>query len=155
MTVYNESPNKTTASISFAVFVDDATNESVAEFYEFVREMSRMAVDLEGTMSTYIGDGDRLGGFSEFEHGPSYEYMRRIKEIFDPGNIFNPGKKFEIALDSGRPYRRRRKFTAFAVTTSPVAACNEDVRSMADLSRLDEARRRRLHLQPNALWLLS
>jgi hypothetical protein len=21
--------------------------------------------------------------------------MRRIKEIFDPGNIFNPGKKFE------------------------------------------------------------
>ena len=95
MTVYNESPNKTTASISFAVFVDDATNETVAEFYEFVKEMSRMAVELEGTMSTYIGDGDRLGGFSEFEHGASYEYMRRIKEIFDPGNIFNPGKKFE------------------------------------------------------------
>jgi FAD/FMN-containing dehydrogenase len=95
MTVYNESPNKATASISFAVFVDDATNQSVAEFYEFVKDMSRMAIELEGTMSTYIGDGDRLGGFSELEHGASYEYMRRIKEIFDPAGIFNPGKKFE------------------------------------------------------------
>jgi len=23
------------------------------------------------------------------------EYMRRIKEVFDPKNIMNPGKKFE------------------------------------------------------------
>ena len=95
MTVYNESPNKTTASISFAVFVDDSNEESVRKFYQYVREMSEMAVQLEGTMSSYIGDGDRLGGFNQLEHGLSYEYMRRIKEVFDPKNIMNPGKKFE------------------------------------------------------------
>jgi glycolate oxidase len=95
MTLYNESPNKPTASISFAVFVDDSTQESVANFYQYVREMSAMAVEMEGTMSSYIGDGDRLGGFNELEHGESYAYMRRIKELFDPGGIFNPGKKFE------------------------------------------------------------
>ena len=95
MTVYNESPNKPTASISFAVFVDDSTEESVANFYRYVREMSAMAVEMEGTMSSYIGDGDRLGGFNELEHGASYTYMKRIKEMFDPGGIFNPGKKFE------------------------------------------------------------
>jgi glycolate oxidase len=95
MTVYNESPNKATASISFAVFVDDSTPESVKRFYHYVKEMSEMAVRLEGTMSSYIGDGDRLGGFSQFEHGLSHEYMRRIKDVFDPQDIMNPGKKFE------------------------------------------------------------
>jgi glycolate oxidase len=95
MTVYNESPNKTTASISFAVFVDDSSEETVKRFYNYVREMSEMAVRLEGTMSSYIGDGDRLGGFNQLEHGLSFEYMRRIKEAFDPKNIMNPGKKFE------------------------------------------------------------
>jgi glycolate oxidase len=95
MTVYNEAPNKPTASISFAVFVDDSSEENVANFYNYVKEMSAMAVEMEGTMSSYIGDGDRLGGFSELEHGDSYTYMRRIKKLFDPGGIFNPGKKFE------------------------------------------------------------
>lgn len=95
MTVYNESPNKSTASISFAVFVDDSTEESVRNFYEYVREMSEMAVELEGTMSSYIGDGDRLGGFNILEHGPSLEYMKQVKALFDPMGIMNPGKKFD------------------------------------------------------------
>jgi len=95
MTVYNESPNKVSPSISFAVFVDDSTEEAVRNFYRYVREMSLKAVELEGTMSTYIGDGDRLGGFNEQEHGLSYQYMKEVKALFDPKNIMNPGKKFE------------------------------------------------------------
>jgi len=95
MTVYNESPNKVSPSISFAIFVDDSTQEKVHKFYGYVREMSLKAVELEGTMSTYIGDGDRLGGFSEHEHGQSYQYMKDLKALFDPKGIMNPGKKFE------------------------------------------------------------
>jgi FAD/FMN-containing dehydrogenase len=95
MTVYNESPNKVSPSISFAIFVDDSTEETVRKFYGYVREMSLKAVELEGTMSTYIGDGDRLGGFNEHEHGQSYQYMKDLKALFDPKNIMNPGKKFE------------------------------------------------------------
>jgi FAD/FMN-containing dehydrogenase len=95
MTVYNESPNKVSPSISFAIFVDDSTEERVQKFYGYVREMSLKAVELEGTMSTYIGDGDRLGGFNEHEHGLSYQYMKDVKALFDPKNIMNPGKKFE------------------------------------------------------------
>lgn len=92
MTVYNESPNKVSPSISFAVFVDDSSAENVKEFYGYVREMSLKAVELEGTMSTYIGDGDRLGGFNEREHGLSYRYMADLKALFDPHGIMNPGK---------------------------------------------------------------
>jgi len=95
MTVYNESPNKVSPSISFAIFVDDSTHQAVQKFYGYVREMSLKAVELEGTMSTYIGDGDRLGGFNECEHGLSFQYMKELKALFDPKNIMNPGKKFE------------------------------------------------------------
>lgn len=69
MCVYNERPNRISPSISFAVFVDDTNPDEIKRFYKYVEEMSKMAVDLEGTMSTYIGDGDRLGGFNEYEHG--------------------------------------------------------------------------------------
>jgi FAD/FMN-containing dehydrogenase len=95
VTVYNLSPNKPSASISFAVFVDDSSMESINRFYQYTREMSEMAIDLEGTMSSILGDGDRLGEFNQLEHGLSLEYMHQIKGIFDPKNIMNPGKKFE------------------------------------------------------------
>jgi len=95
MCVYNERPNRISPSISFAVFVDDSNPEEVKNFYNYVREMSKMAIELEGTMSTYIGDGDRLGEFNRLEHGDALDYMKKIKAIFDPNNILNPGKKFE------------------------------------------------------------
>jgi len=94
MCVYHQRPNRVSPSISFAVFVDDSDPNEVKRFYRYVAEMSKMAVDLEGTMSTYIGDGERLGGFNRYEHGKGLEYMRRVKQVFDPKNILNPGKKF-------------------------------------------------------------
>ena len=70
MTVYNESPNKATASISFAVFVDDSSDASVKRFYELRQRDERDGGHVwKGTMSSYIGDGDRLGGFNQLEHG--------------------------------------------------------------------------------------
>ncbi|MBD3228111.1 MAG: FAD-binding protein [Candidatus Lokiarchaeota archaeon] len=95
MCVYNERPNRISPSISFAVFVDDSEPEKVRDFYDYVKEMSQMAIEKEGTMSTYIGDGDRLGGFNRLEHGKSLDYMFEIKKIFDPNNILQPGKKFK------------------------------------------------------------
>lgn len=95
MTIYNECPQKVSPSISFAIFVDDHDQKNVDNFYAFVKEMSITALELEGTMSTYIGDGDRLGGFNALEHGASYQYMKDLKNMFDPKNIMNPGKKFE------------------------------------------------------------
>ncbi len=95
MTVYNEVAGRISPSISFAIFVDDKDPKNVDNFFKFVEEMSRSAIELEGTMSTYIGDGDRLGGFNKLEHGASFEWMKKIKKMFDPKNIMNPGKKFE------------------------------------------------------------
>lgn len=94
MCIYHQRPNRVSPSISFAVFVDDENPDEVRRFYNYVAEMSKMAVDLEGTMSTYIGDGERLGGFNRYEHGEALDYMLEVKRVFDPKNILNPGKKF-------------------------------------------------------------
>jgi D-lactate dehydrogenase (cytochrome) len=39
-----------------------------------------------------IGIGKRI--FMETEHGPSLSLMHRLKELFDPHQILNPGKMF-------------------------------------------------------------
>jgi len=39
-----------------------------------------------------IGIGKRI--FMETEHGPSLDLMRRLKDLFDPHHILNPGKMF-------------------------------------------------------------
>jgi len=47
-----------------------------------------------GTMSTYMSDTNLKVPYFEYEHGASAKYMKRVKDIFDPKGIMNPGKKF-------------------------------------------------------------
>jgi len=50
-------------------------------------------------LDTPVGEhGIGLGHKDQFEleHGPSVEYMRKIKRQFDPHGILNPGKIFEL-----------------------------------------------------------
>ncbi|MFX1464890.1 MAG: FAD-binding oxidoreductase [Promethearchaeota archaeon] len=96
MCVYNEKASCISPSISFAVWVDDKDPESVLGWWNYVKEMSYMAVDLEGTMSTYWGDGQFRVEYNRYEHGDSLDVMMQIKKIFDPNNIMNPGKKFDM-----------------------------------------------------------
>ncbi|MCK5587841.1 MAG: FAD-binding oxidoreductase, partial [Candidatus Lokiarchaeota archaeon] len=96
MCVYNEKASCISPSISFAVWVDDKDPESVRGWWNYVKEMSIMAVNLEGTMSTYWGDGQFRVGYNRIEHGDSLDFMMYVKKIFDPNNIMNPGKKFDL-----------------------------------------------------------
>ncbi|RLE81254.1 MAG: hypothetical protein DRJ52_04550 [Thermoprotei archaeon] len=93
MNVYFQHPNSTHVSISFAVWVGDG-EEEVRNFYRYLKEMAKTAVDLGGSMSAYYGDGEVLAGINVYEHGNALKYMLKIKEVFDPAGIMNPGKKF-------------------------------------------------------------
>jgi len=93
MNVYFQHPNSTHVSISFAVWVGDS-EEEVRNFYRYLKEMAKTAVDLGGSMSAYYGDGEVLAGINVYEHGNALKYMLKIKEVFDPAGIMNPGKKF-------------------------------------------------------------
>ncbi|MCC7569710.1 MAG: FAD-binding oxidoreductase, partial [Candidatus Methanofastidiosa archaeon] len=61
------------------VSVDDHDPASVQAFYRFVDEMSLAALDLGGTMSSYIGDGVRLRHLTPVEHGAGLGLMWRLK----------------------------------------------------------------------------
>jgi D-lactate dehydrogenase (cytochrome) len=52
------------------------------------------AIGLGGTSTGEHGVGIGKRRFMEAEHGKSLAWMRRVKELFDPNGILNPGKIF-------------------------------------------------------------
>lgn len=95
MNAYLEHPNSLGLSLSCAVYVDYRKQEEVNRFRKYFEELTKTAVEFEGTMSTYMGDTNLKVPYFEYEHGKSAEYMKKIKEIFDPIGIMNPGKKIK------------------------------------------------------------
>ena len=98
MAVYHARPHPS-PSLSCAVSVDDHDPASVQAFYRFVEEMSLAALDLDGTMSSYIGDGVRLRHLTPVEHGAGLGLMWRLKQVFDPRGLMNPGKIFPEGME--------------------------------------------------------
>jgi glycolate oxidase len=95
MNAYMEQSNSLGLSLSCALFVDYRNQEEVDRYREYFRELTRTAVDFEGTMSTYMSDTDLKIPNFEYEHGASAKYMYEVKRLFDPKWIMNPGKKFK------------------------------------------------------------
>ncbi|MFH1135485.1 MAG: FAD-binding oxidoreductase [Pseudomonadota bacterium] len=54
----------------------------------------RRALDLGGTATGEHGVGLGKKKFMVQEHGRSWDWMKRIKTLFDPNGILNPGKMF-------------------------------------------------------------
>ena len=94
MNAYLEHPNSIGFSLSCAVFVDYRSEDEVKRFREFHDELCKLAIAFEGTMSTFMSDTYQKAPYLELEHGPSLQYMREVKRMFDPKGILNPGKKF-------------------------------------------------------------
>lgn len=95
MNAYLESANSIGFSLSCAVYVDYRNQDEVNRYRKYFEEISKIAVDLQGTSSTYMGDTNLRVPYFEYEHKKSAKYMLKIKKIFDPRGILNPGKKFE------------------------------------------------------------
>ncbi|MCK4758309.1 MAG: FAD-binding oxidoreductase [Thermoplasmata archaeon] len=94
MNAYLEHPCSIGFSLSCALFVDYRDQDEIDRYRKYFEEMSKIAVDMEGTMSTYMSDTDLKVPYFEYEHGPAARYMLEIKRLFDPKGIMNPGKKF-------------------------------------------------------------
>jgi FAD/FMN-containing dehydrogenase len=97
MNAYLESPNSIGFSLSCALFVDYRSQDEVDRFRKYFEELSKIAVDMGGTMSTYMGDTNLRVRYLEYEHGNACAYMKEVKKVFDPKGIMNPGKKFAYA----------------------------------------------------------
>jgi len=71
---------------------DDAPSWAVLE--DINHKLVAFALSLGGTATGEHGVGIGKMQFMEQEHGNSLDIMRRIKSLFDPKGILNPGKMF-------------------------------------------------------------
>ena len=69
-----------------------ARPEDYAGVQTFSERLVRQALAWEGTASGEHGIGLVKRGFMVEEHGTSVEWMHRLKALFDPVNLLNPGK---------------------------------------------------------------
>lgn len=66
--------------------------EEVESARQMCDEIHRLAVEMNGTTTGEHGVGVVRRPYAELEHGLAVEYMRKIKQAFDPRGIMNPGK---------------------------------------------------------------
>ncbi|HET8809580.1 MAG TPA: FAD-linked oxidase C-terminal domain-containing protein [Flavobacteriaceae bacterium] len=68
-------------------------SEDVQLFKTITQEVAGLVKKYRGSMSGEHGDGRVRAEFIEYMIGPkNYEILKRIKQVFDPKGIFNPGK---------------------------------------------------------------
>lgn len=72
-------------------------DEDFKNYINAKSEMYKMAVSLGGTISSEHGVGlEKMSYAEEILDKSALEYMRSIKKLFDPNNILNPGKIFNL-----------------------------------------------------------
>jgi glycolate oxidase len=77
------------------ILTDKRDNEEMKRVEMAVSEIFEAAIELGGTLSGEHGIGTMKAPFMEKELGPiGLDMMKRIKEVWDPNNIMNPGKIF-------------------------------------------------------------
>jgi len=69
-------------------------NKEWAAIEKVNERIVKKAIDVGGTATGEHGVGIGKRKFMDAEHGSSLEWMKRIKKLFDPNGILNPGKIF-------------------------------------------------------------
>ncbi|MCF1439524.1 MAG: FAD-binding oxidoreductase, partial [Shewanella sp.] len=69
------------------------TQADIQQFDDFMQDVARMVIDkYDGSMKAEHGTGRAVAPFVEMEWGAdAYALMKRIKQIFDPLGLLNPG----------------------------------------------------------------
>ncbi len=80
-------------NIHVNIMMDKEDPKEVAKGDEVVRELFRRVIDLGGTITGEHGVGITKAPYMEMEFSrPTLDLMLRLKNVFDPNGILNPGK---------------------------------------------------------------
>ncbi|WP_163338018.1 FAD-binding and (Fe-S)-binding domain-containing protein [Desulfopila sp. IMCC35008] len=80
-------------NLHFVFTQDFGSQEEVSRYGNFMQDVCNMVVEkYDGSLKAEHGTGRNMAPFVEYEWGKdAYKLMERIKEIFDPANLLNPG----------------------------------------------------------------
>ncbi|MBD8490990.1 FAD-binding protein [Echinicola sp. CAU 1574] len=78
--------------------LDLKKSEDVEDFYKITEAVAKLVKKFDGSLSGEHGDGRVRAAFIPIMVGEeNYQLFRRIKQAWDPQNIFNPGKIVDTA----------------------------------------------------------
>lgn len=87
-------------------FLDMQKPTDVSRLWSIAEKVHTLALELGGTISSQHGAGLARTPWVARQYGPLYSVFRQVKAIFDPKNIFNPGKIVDPSPDQvNRPLR--------------------------------------------------
>ena len=100
------------------------TGEEVERYKAMIHELGELVVrKYDGSLKAEHGTGRNMAPFVEFEWGTkAYEVMKKVKDIFDPDGILNPGVIF-----NDDPECCFRNFKALPML-SPAEGASEEMR---------------------------
>ena len=80
-------------NIHFVITQKFSTNDEVSRYNSFMKEVVKLVVEkYDGSLKAEHGTGRNMAPFVKYEWGnDAYEIMKRIKLLFDPNNLMNPG----------------------------------------------------------------
>lgn len=100
-------------------FLDLGAAEDVRKMQDLATDLYQQVLDAGGTISGSHGEGLSRTWFARRQHGPLYDVFREVKRIFDPQNIFNPGK---VVADSPQPLTKNLR----PVVSAPSSEATEE-----------------------------
>lgn len=95
------------ANVHVQPFLDLAQVGDRQVAFRVMDEYYDLVMSLGGSISGSYGDGRLHAPFLPKFYGPEvYEIFQKVKRIFDPYNILNPGVKIDVTLESIKPLVR-------------------------------------------------
>jgi len=95
--------------------LDLKTTEGVRRFRTIAEEIATLVKKYRGSLSGEHGDGRLRGEFIPKMIGPhNYQLIKTLKNVWDPNNIFNPGKIVDTApMDTNLRFERDAETKAY------------------------------------------
>ncbi len=96
------------ANFHIQPFFDLAKAEERDKLFKIVDEFYAMVIEMGGTTAGEHNDGRLRAPFLPQLYGPEvYELFKKVKNIFDPHNILNPGVKIDVTKQEAMKHVRR------------------------------------------------
>ncbi|MCK5278861.1 MAG: FAD-binding oxidoreductase, partial [Cyclobacteriaceae bacterium] len=94
------------------------TTEGTKQFRTIAEEIASLVKTYKGSLSGEHGDGRLRGEFIKFMVGEeNYSLFEKVKRVWDPDNIFNPGKIVNTPpMDTSLRYKPEQKTPQFETT---------------------------------------
>lgn len=96
------------ANLRMQPFLDLAQVGDRQKAFKLMDEYYKMVIDMGGSISAAHGDGRLRGAYlSQLYGNEMYQLFEKVKQIFDPYGILNPGVKIGVSLDDIKPLLRQ------------------------------------------------